>query len=117
MLRNALDEQEFGLYEYGSSIAKGLGRIAPGTRSADAAVAILIETLDFRPRIREMGSEALNARLEAIEALSAFGPRAAGAVPRLRAWLDDPDGRLSASAALALEAIERSGSTGGDRAR
>jgi HEAT repeat protein len=91
---------------YRPSVARALGRIAPGTRSADAALAALTEALDSDPETR----------LGVVDALSAFGPRAAGILPRLRAWQGDKDARLGTAATSALKAIEgaEAGHQGGD---
>lgn len=80
--------------------AWALGRIAPGTKSAEQAVAILIEMLDERERIRPA------APLAAIEALVAFGTEAARALPRLRRLGDDRDPRIKEAAVKAVTAIE-----------
>jgi HEAT repeat protein len=89
------DESAFFRY----SVAKVLAESAQGTRSADAALAALTEALDSDPETR----------LAAVHALSVFGPRAAGILPRLRAWQGDKDVRLRTSAASALKAIEGAG--------
>jgi HEAT repeat protein len=89
-------------YEF--AVARVLGQVAPGTRSADAAIAALTEAL---------GSPG-QTRLGAIYALSDFGPRAAGAVPQLRAWQNDPDGELRRAASSALNAIEGASSDRGE---
>ena len=52
-------------------------------------------------------------RLGAISALAAFGPKAAGIVPQLRAWQSGSDPDLAKSATAALKAIE--GAPAGDR--
>jgi HEAT repeat protein len=83
---------------YGPHLPGALGRIAPGTKSADAAVAALSEALDSRSEVTPL------LRLEAIGALPAFGAKASVAVPRLRAW--ESDSRLGKAATAALEAIE-----------
>jgi HEAT repeat protein len=90
---------------YGFAVARALGRIAPGTKSADAALSALTEAL-------QSPSEA---RLWAISALSAFGEKATGVIPQLRAWQKEPDYQLKAAATSALRAIEgaRSGSRRG----
>lgn len=103
-LREGLATQENYLPYVGQEAARVLGRIAPGTRSADEAVAALTEALDLRPGI-PAGS-----RLAAIEALKGFGPAAARAIPRLRDGQKSPDGHLRLAAEKALAAIEGAGS-------
>jgi hypothetical protein len=57
-------------------VPEALGRIAPGTRSAAAAVLALTEALD---------ADESDLRLGALQALSRFGPAAKSAIPRLEA--------------------------------
>ncbi len=71
-----------------------LARIAPTTKSADAALAALIEAIDSQPWTR----------LEAVKALPAFGKRAASAIPRLRTL--QKDRVVGDAATTALAAIE-----------
>ena len=87
----------------GDAAARALGRIAPGTRSAEAALGALIEALDARPRAN------LAMRSSAMEVLPSFGPEAARALPQLRAWRDRPDHPLTAVADRAFRAIEGAG--------
>ena len=91
----------------GSPAAQALGRIAPGTKSADEALAALIAVLDPRLEGGEVGSGVREVRLATIEALPAFGPAAAPALPRLRAWREDKDPRIGAAAEQAVSEIER----------
>src|SRR5262249_30272993 len=88
---------------FGWSAARALGRIAPGTKSAGAALAALTEALHGPPQVR----------LGAISALAAFGPKAVGVVPQLRAWQGGSDPYLATRATFALKAIE--GAPAGDR--
>jgi HEAT repeat protein len=84
----------------GAWAAGALGRIAPGTRSADEALAALIEALNSRSAAADRLRDAV------IGALPAFGARAAVAIPRLRALRDDPEVSLAASrAVLAIESF------------
>jgi hypothetical protein len=84
-------------------MVKALARIAPGTKSADAALAALIEALDSRVSLQK----------EVVEALPAFGAKAARAIPRLRE-LRKPRGGpgVHQSAGVALDAIEAALSEG-----
>src|SRR5262249_15089682 len=94
-------------YFYGSSAARALGRIAPGTRSAADALSALIEVLDPRSDVH------LGTRLGAIEALPAFGASDPRVVLRLRAWRENSDPHLKTAAGIALARIEESGAMKG----
>jgi HEAT repeat protein len=94
-LHDALAGEDARL-SYGFAAARALGRIAPETSAADEALAALTGAL-------ESDSEA---RLGAVSALPAFGSKAAGALPRLRAWKNGSDDRLKWAATSALKAIE-----------
>ena len=59
-----------------------LGRIAPGTASADEAIAALTEALD---------ASSPDMRFWAVESLHRFGPRSEPARSRLRKMANDPD--------------------------
>jgi HEAT repeat protein len=83
--------------------ARALGWIAPGTPRADLAVSGLTEALQ---EVQKWPREEGNA--EVIEALARFGPRAAGATPRLRDLAGIANPELSAAARKALSAIEKS---------
>ena len=83
--------------ERGASAATALGKIAPETPAADQAIAALLPVLE---------SKDWQSRLAAVNALSQFGPRAAPAIPMLRALKDDHDYDVKAAAAKALLAIE-----------
>ena len=78
----------------GPRAIEALGRIAPGTKSADDVVTVLLEALH---------SENMAARRAAIEVLPKFGNAAARAIPALRALLDDPDASIRSAAAAVLE--------------
>jgi HEAT repeat protein len=80
-----------------TSAAVALGKIAPDTPSADQAVVALLPVLD---------SKFQSSRIGAIEALGRFGPRAAAAVPRIRALKDDRDAQVRQAAAKALPGID-----------
>jgi HEAT repeat protein len=78
----------------GPRAIKALGRIAPGTKSADDVVTVLLEALR---------SDITDVRRATIEALPEFGNAAARAIPAFRALLDDPDASIRSAAAAALE--------------
>lgn len=80
-----------------ASAADALGKIAPDTPSADQAVAALLPVLE---------SQVQASRIRAIEALGRFGPRAAAAVPRIRALKGDRDVEVRNAAARSLSAID-----------
>lgn len=80
-----------------ASAAAALGRIAPGTPLADQAIEALLPLLE---------SASALSRARAIEALGRFGPRAAAAIPGIRARRDDPDEEVREAAANALLAID-----------
>ena len=86
-------------WTYKRFAANALGRIAPGTRHADQAVAALIEflTSDQPAHEKKWVLEST------IDALGEFGPTAKGAMPRLRELqqYDNEDVRKAASRALA----------------
>jgi HEAT repeat protein len=80
----------------GSAAARALGRIAPGTRAVDEVVAVLTQALH---------AESVWTRLEAVDALSRLGPKAASAIPELRTVQRDPELQLRSAAARALTAL------------
>jgi HEAT repeat protein len=84
-------------FEREASAAVALGKIAPDTRSADQAVAALLPVLQ---------SKVWLSRAKAIEALRQFGPKAAAAIPRIRALKDDRNAEVRDAAAKALLAIK-----------
>jgi HEAT repeat protein len=77
-----------------STVAGALARIAPGTPSGEEAIRILTGALDSRDWFIKQ---------DAINHLGQLGPRAAGAIPRLRALTQDgmPEIRKVAEEALA----------------
>jgi HEAT repeat protein len=77
LLKQATDNPN--LWRLRQATARSLGLIAPTTDQADHVLAALIRSLDERPD--ELGVH------EVIEALARFGPKAGGAVPRLRSLL------------------------------
>jgi HEAT repeat protein len=97
-LQEVLAGNDRGPFFDGSSAARALGRIAPGTKSADDSVAVLIEALNSPSETH------LGASRAAIEALPAFGARAASTMPRLRALQNDQI--VGRAASDALKAIE-----------
>jgi HEAT repeat protein len=80
-----------------ASAAEALGKIAPGTPSADQAVAALLPVLESKVR---------DSRIRAIKALGRFGPRAGAAVPKMRALKADRDEEIRNAAAKSLLAID-----------
>jgi HEAT repeat protein len=80
-----------------SSAAVALGKIAPGTPSADQAIAALLPVLE---------SKDLFSRVRAIEALGRFGPRARAAVPKIRALEGDRESEIRKAVAKSLPAID-----------
>jgi HEAT repeat protein len=87
-------------FERAASAAHALGKIAPETPSADKAVAALLPVIDSKTSLT---------RVQAIKALSRFGPKAAVAIPRIRALKDDRDRDVRDAAVKALSAIESLG--------
>jgi HEAT repeat protein len=84
-------------FEHEASSALALGKIAPGTGSAEKAVAAVLPVLQ---------SKLWLSRAKAAEALGKFGPRAKAAIPKIRALKDDHDPVVNNAAAKALVAIE-----------
>jgi HEAT repeat protein len=81
------------------SAAEALGRIAPGTSSADQALAALTAALK---------SGSASARRAAILALPSFGHASAGSIPQLRTLKEsDPTPNVRKAAASALETLEQ----------
>ncbi len=98
MLRES-DTISYG-YDIGSVAAMALGEFAPHTPSADDAVAALAAALRSESK-----------RLAAINALSAFGPAARGAMPQLRALKEhDSNANVRRAAAKALAEIDSAAS-------
>ncbi|MGC8638672.1 MAG: hypothetical protein ACP5XB_02200 [Isosphaeraceae bacterium] len=87
---------------------RAMAKIAPGTRSADMALAALIEVLKQRPEVSESNpaQSLLITRLAIFEAIPKFGPIAVAAIPQIRAWRNDSDDSLKRAASRALKAIE-----------
>jgi HEAT repeat protein len=83
-----------------------LGRIAPGSPQADAAVAALVEFLESQPDdvSTKWTLEALTAQWT-IEALAAFGSRASAAIPKIRELQQHKDENVRKAAAAALAKI------------
>jgi HEAT repeat protein len=78
--------------------ARSLGKIAPGTPSADVALAALTEAL---------WSESLGTpHIAIMMALSEFGPKSRSAIPRLRQLQKDPEQRVRDIASYALKRLE-----------
>jgi HEAT repeat protein len=81
-----------------ASAAEALGRIAPGTASADQAVAALTTALK---------SDSIATRRTALEALPSFGHASAGAIPQIRSLKEnDPIPNVRKAAASALERLK-----------
>jgi HEAT repeat protein len=76
--------------------AEALGQIAPGTPEADQAVAALLESLQSKS----------DNPYAVITALPSFGPKAKGAIPRLRALQEHPSPRIQEAATKALARLE-----------
>ncbi len=91
MLVEATDADASGV---DNPAASALGRIAPGTKSADRAVAALTDMLT---------SESRSTRLAGIRALRSFGTEAAAAIPHLRALAKEPDAKARPDERTALE--------------
>ena len=109
-LRDDLARRDGDPYFYGSAAAWALGRIAPRTKSADEALAALIEALDSRSEVQ------LATRIAAIEALPAFGATDARVTPLLRAWQKNPDLHLKRAADQAVTVLDDGREEqGGDR--
>jgi HEAT repeat protein len=100
----------------GPWVVQALGRIAPGTKSADDALAVLIEALDLPSEGRAASYWIPQMHLAIIEAVPAFGAAAARALPRLRAFQKAQDPPLKAAADKAVIAIEGAGSGTAGRA-
>jgi len=99
LLRDAETAKQMS--EDGPAAARALGRVAPGTKNADQAVAALSAALKSQwPPTREA----------AIEAIRAFGPAAANAsvvIPTLRELNEkDPVPNVRQAATSALEALK-----------
>jgi HEAT repeat protein len=98
MLRDS-DTISYG-YDIGTVAAMALGGLAPGTPSADEAIAALTAAL---------GAE--RKRFAVINALARFGPAARSAVPQLKRLKDqDPNANIRRDATTALAEIEASAS-------
>jgi HEAT repeat protein len=82
----------------GDAAAHALGRIAPSTPTAGDAVAALAAALSSTERLT---------REAAITALLPFGPKAAPAIPAIRALKDkDPETRVREAASEAMDKLE-----------
>jgi len=77
--------------------ARALGLIAADTRAAPKVVRVLMAALQ---------SDRARARAGAITALEAFGPKAAIAIPAIRALRNDPDAHVRLTAESALSSLE-----------
>jgi HEAT repeat protein len=84
-------------------IPSALARIAPGSRSAPEALAILVRALD---------SGDVSVRLGAAQAVGRFGRDATRAIPKLRTLERDPVQDVRDAASGALQAIEGSSEAG-----
>jgi HEAT repeat protein len=76
--------------------AEALGQVAPDTPEADQAVAALLESLQSKS----------DNPYAVITALPGFGPKAKGAIPRLRALQEHPSPRIQEAATKALARLE-----------
>jgi HEAT repeat protein len=84
-------------FQHTSLAASALGKIAPGSRRADEALAALMPALD---------SKISFVRCSAAQALGLFGAKAAPAIPKIRALTDDRDWQVKNAAVNALASIE-----------
>ena len=80
-----------------AAAAKALGLIAPETPATDEVVTVLLAVLK---------SNSPASRVTAILALQRLGPKAAIAIPTIRALRDDPDFNVQRVATSALAALE-----------
>src|SRR5262249_34633720 len=87
----------------GGPAARSLGRVAPGTRPPDPSLPALTEAVESRAGVQTMTPYA------AIEALGAFGPAAARAIPRLREYQKSQEPFLRLAVEKALAAINAEG--------
>jgi HEAT repeat protein len=79
------------------SVARALGRIAPGTATASEAVTSLTQALQ---------SESPLTRVAAVQALERLGPpNAASAIPKVKALENDPDSKVREAAKSAIKAL------------
>ena len=97
LMSNATPPDKF---RHAVSAAEALGWIGRQTASADRAVAALLAVLG--------SSEGLT-KVAVITALRQIGPKAADAIPKIRALRNDPDAQVADAAAMALIAIENKG--------
>jgi HEAT repeat protein len=100
-MKDAIAANGYSAVGDGTATAKALGVIAPSAPGAQATSEEVIAVL----------SEALNVKVESIrcaaaEALGNFGPRAAGAIPRLHELLEDDFRTVKVAAGSALDQIE-----------
>jgi HEAT repeat protein len=79
------------------TFADALGRIAPGTRSAQAAITALTAALKSKSAAK---------REATAKAIERFGPKAKDAIPQLRTLLSDPDPKVCSAAAAAIKSLE-----------
>jgi HEAT repeat protein len=80
----------------GAVAAEALGRIAPGTASADAVVSSLRAALHSKDR---------STRSAAIQALGQFGPKAQNAIPDIQVHEKDPDKNVRKAATETLQSL------------
>ena len=84
--------------EESASIASALGRIAPGSPGEEHALVALLDSLEA-----ERASPPADT---VIDAVARFGPRAATALPRIRAMASAEDPRVSEAARRAVAVLE-----------
>jgi HEAT repeat protein len=82
---------------HGARAAFALAEIAPDTRAADEAIALLTEAVQV---------VSWDTREITVNALAAFGPRAQSALPALRALRLYPDSSIRSAVAKAITAVE-----------
>ena len=100
-LKEANTAEGFSAAGYAGSTAKALGAIAPGAPEAQAMTADVIAVLEEALEVKIVSS-----RAAAAHALGNFGPKAAGAAPKLRELLKDEAAFVIDAATSALEKIE-----------
>ena len=81
-----------------TAFADALGRIAPGTPSAQAAISALAAALKSKSAAK---------REAAAQAIERFGPEAKDAIPQLRVLLSEPDPQVRSAAEATIKRLEK----------
>jgi HEAT repeat protein len=92
-------------YRYAGDVARSLGQIAPGRKSADESLSALIEVLDARPRWRS-DQWLVETQIKAISAILEFETGSQGVLARLRALRESPFEAVRNAADRAMTTIE-----------